>query len=83
MGRLGGKSKTEAKITAARANGAAGGRPSLYAYICQTANGDGWINIGQAGSKEAAQAEAKQQRQWLKDDEITNVQVRVKRYELD
>lgn len=82
LGRLGGKKKSEAKTEAARANGAKGGRPTLCAYICQTNNGDGWINVGQAGSKESAQAEAKQQLQWLKDDEITTVQVRVNRYEL-
>ena len=30
LGRLGGKAKTEAKTSAARANGAAGGRPGMY-----------------------------------------------------
>ena len=33
LGRLGGKAKTEAKTIAARANGAAGGRPGMYAVM--------------------------------------------------
>jgi hypothetical protein len=33
LGRLGGKSKTEAKTSAARTNGAAGGRPGMYSVM--------------------------------------------------
>jgi hypothetical protein len=33
LGRLGGKAKTEAKASAARANGAAGGRPGMYSVL--------------------------------------------------
>jgi hypothetical protein len=36
LGRLGGKAKTEAKTTAARANGAGGGRPGMYSVTEST-----------------------------------------------
>jgi hypothetical protein len=85
LGRLGGRAKSEAKAAASRTNGTKGGRPSLYAYVCQVWREDdgGWVSIGIPGNRESARQEADQQRRWLREADLDpRGQVRIRKLEL-
>ena len=76
LGRLGGRAKSEAKTETARANGAKGGRPKLFAYVVETQDNSGeWHCITRIPmDREAARKECKTQREWGEKARVSKVE---------
>jgi hypothetical protein len=66
LGRKGGQAKSETKTETARANGAKGGRPRLFAWVVEIRNDDGsYRTVTRIPmDRESALREAATQRNW-------------------